>query len=303
MEKIQVLISTYNGEKYLREQLNSVIEQKGVNVKILVRDDGSTDSTLEILKEYKEKGFLEYYTGENIGYKKSFMTLVSYCIKEKSDYYAFCDQDDFWESNKLISAINKIESIHEDMPKLYFSNLKIVDENLNQIGFKDYSNMNISLGGAMVRFNMAGCTMVFNNELLNMIFKEEFFKLNISHDAWIYKVCLAIGGKVIFDESSYIKYRQHGNNVTGIKQGIKKRLSNEFKAFTINKNYKSMIAECILNIYKDKIPNNNLLLLEEIKSYNKSFIKTIKLLFNSKLRSGIRIVDIFNKVLILFRCY
>ena len=99
MKTVRVLLSTYNGETYLREQIDSLIKQIGLVVKIAVRDDGSTDATLDILEEYRKKGLLEYFAEENVGYRKSFLTLSSYFVG-KADYYAFCDQDDVWKPNK-----------------------------------------------------------------------------------------------------------------------------------------------------------------------------------------------------------
>lgn len=235
MKTVQVLPSTYNGENYLREQLDSLITQEGINIKISVRDDGSTDSTLDILEEYRKDGELEYYAEENIGYTKSFLTLASY-YSDKAGYYAFCDQDDVWETQKLIAAVKRLNQNSTSPYKLYFSNLKIVDRYLNIIGYKDYSNKNIKLGGNMVRHGISGCVMVFNNELLKLTVKNKCFEeVKIGHDAWIYRVCSSVGGAVVFDPNSYIKYRQHGNNVTGVRQGVVNRLLRELKVFTSKK--------------------------------------------------------------------
>jgi glycosyltransferase involved in cell wall biosynthesis len=303
MKKVQVLLSTFNGEKYLKEQIDSLINQKDVIVQISVRDDGSTDSTLEILENYRKDGRLEYYAEENVGYKKSFLKLASYCVG-KADYYAFCDQDDVWDQQKLSAAVKKLDEIIEDKPKLYFSNLLFVDEKLNKIGIKDYSNLNITLGCSMARFNISGCTMVFNNELLKLAVRNNIIEEIVSsHDAWFYKLCLSVGGEMVFDPNSYIKYRQHGNNVTGMKQGIKKRFAKQLKQFTTEKNSKSRSAELIYREYADIIPKKNLDLLSELNSYKDSPIKTIKLLFNKELKFGVPVIDALNKVEIIFRLY
>lgn len=118
MYNVCVLMSTYNGGKYLQEQIDSLIGQADVNLTVLVRDDGSSDSTTVILERYKQKGVLDWYPGENIGSARSFLDLVSrapYC-----DYYALCDQDDYWFPEKLSVAISRLEQTDSSKSALYF---------------------------------------------------------------------------------------------------------------------------------------------------------------------------------------
>lgn len=114
-----VLLSTYNGEKYLEEQLNSLIKQEDVELRILVRDDGSKDRTHEILDKWQKRGHINWYEGKNKGAAQSFMDLI-YNAPE-ADYYAFCDQDDVWLPEKLKVAIDKIRESNEAMPCMYIS--------------------------------------------------------------------------------------------------------------------------------------------------------------------------------------
>ena len=128
METVCVLMSTYNGEKYLQEQLDSIINQVGVNVRILVRDDGSTDSTTDILNNYKREGYLDWYSGTNLKSARSFMDLVNRA--PESEYYAFSDQDDYWLPTKLQVAVNVLKSADSRKSALYYSRTTLVDENL-----------------------------------------------------------------------------------------------------------------------------------------------------------------------------
>ena len=105
MKTVQVVWSTYNGGKYLERQLDSIFDQKEVKVKFLVSDDGSTDNTRKILEKYKKKFSLTIILGSNLGFARSFWRLVQKA--NNADYYAFCDQDDIWENDKLISAVKK----------------------------------------------------------------------------------------------------------------------------------------------------------------------------------------------------
>ena len=130
--RICVMLSSYNGEKYIKEQIDSILAQKiDGEMILLVRDDGSTDETKQILNEYRSKyNNISWYTGDNLKAAKSFWDLVN--SAPDADYYAFCDQDDVWYPDKLVRAINALEK--EAIPALYASNVVVVDQNLNSIG-------------------------------------------------------------------------------------------------------------------------------------------------------------------------
>ena len=217
---VAVLMATYNGGKFLREQLNSLIEQIGVKVTILVRDDGSTDNTTSILDEFQNNQLLTWYTGEHLNAGYGFLDLMKNA--PKADYYAFCDQDDVWECNKLIKAIEVLEKAPKDKCNLYGSGLKLVNETLDFISEHQLKEKRTP----QARFifpNIAGCTMVFNQKLLDATNKYHPQHI-LMHDAWICMICLGLGGNVYVDKNSYIKYRQHGNNVIGLRVGIKDNL-------------------------------------------------------------------------------
>src|ERR1035437_8737190 len=127
---VTILLSTYNGEKYLNQLFESLFKQIDVEMSVLVRDDSSSDSTKEILRKYEEEGKLSWYTGENLRSAGSFMDLLFHA--PDSEYYAFCDQDDVWEADKLYSAIKMLKQT-QDKPSLYFSQTKLVDKDLNSI--------------------------------------------------------------------------------------------------------------------------------------------------------------------------
>ena len=133
MRSVQVLMSTYNGEKYIRRQIDSILNQKDVAIHLLIRDDGSTDSTCEIIRSYAEKysDQVEVTMGSNIGYKKSFLTLIQ--LAGDYDYYAFADQDDYWKPDKEIASIRKMEADDFNGAKLAQVNLEATDENLTPI--------------------------------------------------------------------------------------------------------------------------------------------------------------------------
>ena len=195
MERVQVLLSAYNGEKYIKKQIESILNQKEVEVSLLIRDDGSSDKTIEIIgKLADENRNITFYKGENLGPARSFMDLLN--KSDEVSYYAFADQDDVWEPKKLISAINKLKE--ENKPELYMSALEIVDEELNPIEIKQVTG-NFCFEGAMIKNFATGCTLVLNKKLRDVI-KSYNPTYLIMHDSWITRVCYAIGGNVIIDE-------------------------------------------------------------------------------------------------------
>ena len=165
MKKVTILMSTYNGETYLDEQLESIEAQKDVQTKILVRDDGSTDRTCDILDRWQQKANLKWYRGENIGPARSFMDL----LRQAGDscYYAFSDQDDYWLSDKLKVAVDKLES-YESRPALYFCQTELVDKNLNRVS-SVIIHPRLTFGESLVYQFIGGCTMVMNQALRDIM--------------------------------------------------------------------------------------------------------------------------------------
>lgn len=303
MYKVLVFMSTFNGEKYLHQQINSILNQKKVKVSILIRDDGSTDNTLKILESYKKKNLIEYYSEENIGYKKSFLKLLWLSKLIETDYYAFADQDDIWLENKLIVAIEHIK-VYNNIPALYTSALQRVDKNLKFLEKQSFKNLNLSIGGEIARHRLAGCTFLFNKNLYSIIKDSYIYKdLNCSHDELTTIICLACGGKVIFDKNSYILFRRHEKNSSIDGSFLYRKIINELRFFKQSRNEKSYYANNLLKYYNDKMNTNAKIILKDISEYRLNKLKTIKLIFNRKIDSGFKFYNIFLKILILFRYF
>ena len=288
MKKVQVLLSTYNGEKYIKEQIESIIKQEEVEISLLVRDDGSTDKTIEILEEIsKNNTNIKFYKGENKGPARSFMELVQ--KSEEANYYAFADQDDVWETRKIISAIKKLNKT--DIPELYISSVTIVDENLEHIGKKEVQGK-FTFEGEMIKNFAIGCTQVFNKKLRDIInlYEPQYI---IMHDSWITRVCYAIGGNVIIDENSYIKYRQHSNNVVGYKNNGIKKLKKQFNiAFKEKTKMRVNIAMELKSGYKDLLMEQSLEIIENLIEYPRNAKAKMKLLFDKDFRTSSFIINI-----------
>jgi len=288
--KITVLMSTYNGEKHLKEQIDTILAQDIEGLSLFVRDDGSTDSTCEILEKYANTGKLTYYKGEQkeeyfntlskVGF--SFLDLVKKA--PESEYYAFADQDDIWLENKLSEAVKLLEAHdNQDTPLLYCSYATLVDENgiETKAKAKKATKNATRVNQLLVQGLSLGCTFVFNK------FTQELFsKYNppymITHDYDLLKIVSAIG-KIVYDGRSFIKYRQHSVNVVG---GKKRSIFSRIKKSLKTKSFHSLSAENILNDYSDLMQDDVRQLFELVAYYKKSFKKKMKLLFTNKIQRG-----------------
>lgn len=212
--KLQILLSTYNGEKYICTQLDSIIAQDVEEKELLIRDDGSNDHTVSIIKAYtKLYSWITLYEGENIGVQKSFFDLINHADID-ADYFAFADQDDQWFPEKTKHAIEKLENFSNEKPSLYCSDKVIVDEELNPVNITVHCIVNkITFANALVQNICTGCTTVINREMLFLL-RQYVPKNAVMHDWWSYLLAAAYGN-VYYDSNAYIRYRQHGNNVLG----------------------------------------------------------------------------------------
>lgn len=227
---VGVLMSTYNGEKYIREQLDSIFEQEDVNVKLFVRDDGSADRTRNILKEYAVTyELMDLSDGERVGPGESFMRLLCKA-KEKIElqYFAFADQDDIWLKNKLSVAIKVIEQCEDKDAVLYSSNQFLYVNGINK-GKRHEERQSVDLINHMTKNTIAGCTFVLNRDMATLItdagkpnYRVIKYRL---HDAWIMLIAIACG-RVIYDDNAHMLYRIHEDNAVGIKaESLTERLS------------------------------------------------------------------------------
>jgi len=214
VKKVQILLSTYNGEKYLKEQLDSLLNLNYNNISILIRDDGSVDNTINILKEYSNLySKISYYQGNNIGVVNSFFDLIKHA-DISADYFAFSDQDDIWKKDKISRAIDILEQQEQGKALLYCGRTILVDSNLKPIVSNiKRQDVRPSFGNALIENICIGCTSVVNKLLLQLVMGH-IPEYTVMHDWWFY-LTASCYGKVYFDNDSFILYRQHNNNVLG----------------------------------------------------------------------------------------
>lgn len=269
-------MSTYNGEKYLQPQLDSILAQKGVRVSILVRDDGSTDNTLKILKQYKKQGKLNYYTGPNLGPAKSFMVLIHKA--PESEYYALSDQDDVWDTDKLMQAVKLLNHANKEKPCLYCGVTREVDKNL-QIKRSKTTKYSLEPGFLCGEpLSVSGCTMVFNKILKKLL--EQHFPIAFEmHDSWIKKVCSAVAGDIVFDPTPHMMYRQHDKNVIGGRKGFIKAILRRIDMHKkMGRNFCKRRYLEILDAYRQYMPQENVDRCTLICSYDLSLKNKLKVL-------------------------
>lgn len=233
MIKVAVLLSTYNGEKYLLNQLQSIQKQTAKNFHIYIRDDGSTDRTTEIIEKFCENNVncSVLQSGRNLGAANSFMELLKLVDEE---YYMFCDQDDIWLKNKIKNSLDYLllkEKGKKGVPVLIYTDAKVVDVRLNTIAesFIDTSGIVPDLvqkwGYVMINNVAPGCTYIFNKELR---------KIAVNHPSdlpmhdWWMVLNAERYGELYFLNSADILYRQHDNNVIGVHEANLKQFLNKF---------------------------------------------------------------------------
>lgn len=226
LPKIHILLASYNGSEFITEQLDSIFSQSHQNIKVTVRDDGSTDNTVELINNYKNNNDVDIALIENSSNKKghssNFAALSEIALKSECDYFCFSDQDDVWHSNKLsllVSEMQGLEKSHANStPILLHSDLVVVDAKLKAIApsFVKFQGLPNPKHHSFPEFSyqnvVTGCACMFNKALLNVAVPIP--ACSPVHDWW-FAVCAQSFGIVKFIDMPLINYRQHGVNSIG----------------------------------------------------------------------------------------
>lgn len=244
--KIAVLMSTYNGHNFLDKQLKSIAEQTLINdIKLYIRDDGSSDDTFEIIEKWKDRVDIVLIKGENVGPAKSFWSL----LMDKSiqaDYYAFCDQDDIWDEDKVERGLKSIMDI--EGPALWCSNCRLIDRDdrvLKKMMMSE--NPELSISSQLVCGSIQGCAMLFNEKLRTYIITKSPLVFPM-HDFVVITYCIACGS-VFYDSVPSFSYRLHQNNVIAKEQKsvIKRNIDSLKRWFSNDRKYEvSKFARVLL---------------------------------------------------------
>ncbi|HCR3325259.1 glycosyltransferase family 2 protein [Citrobacter freundii] len=302
--KVAILLSTYNGGRFLAEQLNSLVSQSFEDFKVYIRDDGSSDNTKEIIERFclQDKRIFQVESDYNIGCAASFLTLVK---SIQADVYMFCDQDDIWLPNKVQRVVDYFLRINMEIPTLYHCDLQVVDENLELIHKSFLKHQKMSAINSMTRSNLfiqnfvVGCSSAINLSLAKMVLKsitDQDFQRVAMHDWW-FAVTARLFGQIYYDNVQTILYRQHSNNVLGAKssnifrfialgingQGLNRVLSFRRKVSDQNK--------LLLRVYDSELnfaQRRNINLVVQALDENASIKKLLKAFLNGCYMQGFK---------------
>ena len=270
MEKIDILLATYNGSKYLHEQLDSILSQSYENINVIIRDDGSSDNTVMIIKEYEQKDNRVKLLSDNLGnlgFVRNFEELMK---NSTSEYLMFSDQDDIWYNNKVETSYKRIKAIEEkngkSCPILVHTNSKIMNyETRTKSLFISDCAKNSSFENSFFNFFVQGSTMLINGSLKReaLPFSKEVYL----HDRYLHLIAEFIGIRSYIDVPT-MDYRQHSNNEIGSRVNVIDKIK--------NKRYFNLKDRELL-IFLDNTYSTN---LDEIK---KEKMDTYKLIVNNNI--------------------
>lgn len=283
MKKVNVLLSSYNGEKYIKDLLQSVLQQDGVEVILTIRDDGSQDRTLDIIREFNDKRIRLIVGDRNLGPAMSFLTLLREC--EEADYYSYCDQDDVWDSSKLITAVRKLSDTI-DKPALFMSTYDVVDGDLNLIEKRDMEFDNpLRLETTLMYRCPSGCVMTFNNDLRNTLLKKMPESIRM-HDFWTLLVAMGTKAEIRTADVSLLKYRIHGENTVGLSQGFLDRVKRFKKSLLHNKHERYLQAKSLYDCFHEQFDQSTNEMLLEVVNYRKGISPRFRLAFDKRFREN-----------------
>lgn len=296
-EKVAICMATYNGEKYISEQINSILNQTYQNFVIYIRDDGSTDNTMSVIESMASGDERIKIIRDNLKLRsahKNFAEVLKIATEsDEFEYFMFCDQDDFWLENKIELCIERIRKCiaeyGRNIPILVHTDLMVVDSKLTVLSesFMKYRALDAyetRLNRLLVQNNVTGCTMMWNKSLNGIINLSD--ERVVMHDWWM-TIVASLTGKIIFIDKPTIKYRQHENNVVGATKvkSLKFILNRLLMSNKIKETFKLSVsqAEGILNIYKDKLSSDEIKILSIYASlYNYNKIKRLNIVFKNK---------------------
>lgn len=294
--RILVLMSTYNGEKYITHQLKSILNQLPYQGRIIIRDDGSKDNTRNKIRAIKDTR-IELIEGNNIGFALSYLELLA-LTPLNYDIYMLSDQDDIWLPDKIQRSVSAL-SPYLEIPALYCTRMELVDENLNYLGLSPLWPNLPSFSNALTENIVTGCTAAITRPLRTLAIIPDGREKIFFHDWWLYLVGSAFG-KVIYDPIPTIQYRQHQNNVIGMKYGINRYLA-IIKFISTTSWIK--ILENQNGIFKakfsDNLPNKNLIHLNQIINDN-GIIRRTRIALSLNRHRQFLLDEIMLRILLLF---
>ncbi|WP_246475084.1 glycosyltransferase family 2 protein [Pseudomonas folii] len=272
---VGILLCTYNGETYLKGQIESFIAQSYEHWQLFVSDDGSTDGTGKILQDYQallgENMFV--FNGPKEGFAQNFMSL----IRNKTincDYYAFSDQDDIWLPDKLERSLAALANNEQNAPSLYCSRTQHIDSEGNLTSVSPSFIKPPSFSNALVQSLAGANTMLINESARKLLARTDLQATVIAHDWLAYLIVSGCGGLIVFDQEPTLLYRQHGANIIGANTGIQNRIRRVRDMLGGMSKYWNEKNLLILREYTSELTPHNRLLLGYFEQLRKSNLWT-----------------------------
>ncbi|WP_390410465.1 glycosyltransferase [Lacticaseibacillus jixiensis] len=268
--RVAVLLSTYNGEKFLEAQLNSIEKQDYENLQLIVRDDGSVDGTVQILMNFSKHSRLQVKViqGINVGPARGFWELL-HCKGINADYFAYCDQDDVWDADKISRSVEFLTQCQENV--LYFSNCRFIDAKGKVFQTKMFEKKpRISLQRLFISGVVQGCAMVMTRDLREHICDSSISSLPM-HDVVTMLYALDFG-RIVYDENPRFSYRSHsGNVVDKQRKSVWKKIRTRMRALDNgwHNSYSTVAEELLINNFM--ISTDNKKILGYVRDYKTSF--------------------------------
>ncbi|MBH3412039.1 glycosyltransferase family 2 protein [Pseudomonas putida] len=277
---IAILLCTYNGSKYLREQLDSFIAQRHANWVLYASDDGSTDGTLDILHEYQRTlgSQLIIFEGPRQGFAKNFISLIQN-PNVVADYFAFSDQDDIWLEDKLMRSLAALQPVPAEVAALYCSRTRYIDATGKELGYSPRFGKPPSFRNALVQSLAGANTMLINQRTRALLAATEPDARIVAHDWLTYLLVSSYQGVIVYDPRPSLLYRQHSGNLIGSNAGLKRRLTGLIRTMQGRFSEWNEMNLNILSRHKSRLGQENRELLEQFDTARRSpLIKRMQLL-------------------------
>jgi glycosyltransferase involved in cell wall biosynthesis len=303
MDKVVIALATYNGSKYLEEQIESLFSQTYRNIDIVVRDDGSTDATADILAKYDGEfrdGISLHVLKDslgNLGYVRNFLYIMRNC--GDAAFYGFCDQDDFWLPDKVQRAVEALSKDEQDKPLIYASNYFTCDKDLNIVdkGHEPTSFTDLDVGKSLSLFDggwFLGFTIMMNKALKQLAFDNDVEAM-YSHDIWVQAVAVGFNAEFFYDSNETVLFRRHdattsiaeADTFNSFLSSWKYRWQESFGDGTMFRRLKDSMTS-YQKQYGDKVQNDqDVLFLELFGDEDASMHRINKLFYPHRLKKGI----------------
>lgn len=298
MKTVTVIMSSYNGSSFIERQIKSIYNQKDVSINCFIRDDGSSDNTLQILTELqKEYANLFFIVGDNVGWEKSFLIALS--LAPQADYYAFADQDDIWFDNKIINGLNQLAQYPDNEVVMFHCNKISVNGDLTPLSHQiKRLSRPINRQNAVVQEYAQGCSIIFNNAAKNLLTRRLPIE-KIAHDFWVGLVCFMFG-HVIYDCNPYFYHINYGNNASG-EGHLLKSWQKRWRMFWGTKNvYYLPSLDLLSDAYVDLLTDEDKIFLQQTLDYKINIRSKLNLLFSLKFRRASLLGTLSLKCAIVF---